>query len=308
MEIRIPPQRFDVLPTRLYTPDDLYVGLDEGGYRATHDALIYADFMELAADGTPVVPPRRRPGPPEVTVARRLHDGAISDALARHVDGARVVAIMGGHAVARGSTDYAEVAHLARDLQRDGFLVATGGGPGAMEAANLGAWCGPQDDDVLEHALIALAAAPTYRDPGWAQTAWRVRRNAHSATGDSLGIPTWFYGHEPPNVFANHIAKYFENAVREEGLLAIAVCGVVFAPGRAGTVQEIFQDACQNFYAVYGVRSPMILLGTDYWTDDGTYPAWPLLQRLAVDGGFAERVHIEDDRRRVRDVLRAFHP
>ena len=29
---------------------------------------------------------------------------------------------------------------------------------------------------------------------------------------ESLGIPTWHYGHEPPNPFATSIAKYFRNA------------------------------------------------------------------------------------------------
>ena len=38
----------------------------------------------------------------------------------------------------------------------------------------------------------------------------------------SLGVPTWFYGHEPTNLFATHVAKYFANSIREDGLLAIA--------------------------------------------------------------------------------------
>ena len=32
----------------------------------------------------------------------------------------------------------------------------------------------------------------------------------------SLGVPTWFYGHEPPNLFATRIAKFFTNALRED--------------------------------------------------------------------------------------------
>ncbi len=62
----------------------------------------------------------------------------------------------------------------------------------------------------------------------------------------SIGIPTWLYGHEPPAPFATHIAKYFANSVREDGLLTIAKHGVIFAPGSAGTTQEIFQDATQT--------------------------------------------------------------
>lgn len=40
--------------------------------------------------------------------------------------------------------------------------------------------------------------------------------------------------------------------------------GVIFAEGNAGTVQEIFQDACQNYYVNFNFRSPMILFGTHY--------------------------------------------
>ncbi len=70
---------------------------------------------------------------------------------------------------------------------------------------------------------------------------------------DTLGVPTWFYGHEPPNLFATAIAKYFRNATREAILLQICDAGIVFLPGAGGTVQEIFQDACENYYATAGV-------------------------------------------------------
>ncbi len=46
---------------------------------------------------------------------------------------------MGGHAVARDDPAYAQTARLAWRLGST-LVVATGGGPGAMEAANLGAY------------------------------------------------------------------------------------------------------------------------------------------------------------------------
>lgn len=35
------------------------------------------------------------------------------------------------------------------------------------------------------------------------------------------GIPTYRYGHEPTNFFSSHVAKFFDNAIREDGLLQV---------------------------------------------------------------------------------------
>jgi predicted Rossmann-fold nucleotide-binding protein len=184
-----------------------------------------------------------------------------------------------------------------------------------MEATNLGAYMAGQMDDALDEALAGLGRAPHYRDATWLSEAFRVRARFpvdDEARARSLGVPTWFYGHEPPNPFATRIAKYFENSVREEGLLAMASHGVVFAPGNAGTVQEIFQDACQNYYRTYtAFASPMVLLGTAYWRDGtvaGSKPVWPLLLTLAREKGFEERLLCTDSPDEVRERIRSFAP
>src|SRR5581483_8706528 len=118
---------------------------------------------------------------------------------------------------------------------------------------------------------------------------------------------TWFYGHEPPNVFATHVAKYFTNSVREEGLLAVALAGVIYAEGNAGTVQEIFEDACQNYYRTFDdARSPMILFGVDYWTR--LKPAWPLLKQLGEEKGFADYLLVTDDVSAIVPFLKSHPP
>jgi predicted Rossmann-fold nucleotide-binding protein len=122
----------------------------------------------------------------------------------------------------------------------------------------------------------------------------------------SLGIPTWLYGHEPPTVFATHIAKYFANSVREEGLLAIAHHGVVFSPGSAGTIQEIFQDACQNHYQSFLFASPMIFLGKRFWTEEK--PVFPLLERLARGHGYHALLDVTDDPETVVQRIKDFEP
>jgi hypothetical protein len=122
------------------------------------------------------------------------------------------------------------------------------------------------------------------RAPGW----------RGEQAGRSISIPTWFYGHEPTNVFGTAIAKYFANALREDTLLHRCRGGIVFAPGAAGTVQEIFQAANDRFYGLRGsTGAPLVLLGREHWTT--TLPAWPPLQALARDSPMAGAVHVVDD-------------
>jgi predicted Rossmann-fold nucleotide-binding protein len=119
-----------------------------------------------------------------------------------------------------------------------------------------------------------------------------------------LGVPTWFYGHEPPNIFAEGIAKYFSNAVREDGLLALSNAGVLVMPGAAGTVQEVFQLATRLYYAPEGsAPPPLVLVGFDHWVD--TLPVWPVIRALAAGRGMADRVHLVDDAAEAVSLLAA---
>jgi hypothetical protein len=93
----------------------------------------------------------------------------------------------------------------------------------------------------------------------WIIPAWRLSQTAH---GESLALPTWYYGHEPSTLFATHIAKYFQNSIREDGLITLAAHGIVFASGKAGTQQEIFQDSVRNYYrSAADPFSPMVFFG-----------------------------------------------
>jgi len=199
---------------------------------------------------------------------------------------------MGGHALQRGEAAYGDAARLGRMLGRS-HTVATGGGPGAMEAANLGARLSGRPPEDLDGALELLAKVPGYRPSvaAWAGAAFDVLDRWPSET-ECLGIPTWHYGHEPPNVFATAIAKYFRNATREAILLEVCDAGIVFLPGVAGTVQEVFQDGCENYYADESSVAPMVLVGRTYWTE--TVPAWPLLEALARGRVMEPHVHLVD--------------
>ncbi|MBO1335963.1 LOG family protein [Streptomyces sp. VRA16 Mangrove soil] len=277
----VPGLPFDPYRGHLYTPDELFEGLAEG-YEATPDAGAYTWFQQTKADGDVFA-----------SMLRAVHDDSISDALDELLAGARVVGVMGGHAMARGTEAYAGAAALGRTLARAGFTVATGGGPGAMEAANLGAYAAPHDDSMLDEALQLLAKAPSFTPSvtDWAAAAFDVR-GRWPGGGASVGIPTWFYGHEPPNAFASHLAKYFANATREDGLLARSTAGVIFLPGAAGTVQEIFDNATPNYYESRGEPTPMVLVDRAHWTE--RLPTWPLLQSLARGRSMESRIALVD--------------
>lgn len=174
-----------------------------------------------------------------------------------------------------------------------------------MEAANLGATMANCPDEALQAALGTLRRVPDFVPSvsSWAQTGFDVL----AKIGDpapTLGIPTWFYGHEPPNVFATAIAKYFANSVRESVLLQRCDGGIVFLPGAGGTVQEIFQDGCENYYATGTAARPMVLLGVDHWTS--RMPAWPLLTSLAAGRPMERGLMLTDDPSEAIDFLKRY--
>ena len=276
----------DVYRARLYTPGELF------------DAPLYADTL----DGRAYAWTQQCAGRDD-TLAAALHDHAIDEALAHWVHGRRLVGVMGGHALRRGEPGYAEAARLG-SLLGASLVVATGGGPGAMEAANLGARLSGEPAAVLEDALSLLASVPSFTPSidAWVSTARDAIANATSAQ-ETLGVPTWHYGHEPPNLFATAIAKFVGNATREAVLLEVCAAGIVFLPGAGGTVQEIFQDACENYYADEVSVAPMVLVGREYWTE--VVPAWALLRSLARGRAMEPHVHLVDTVSEAAELLLA---
>ncbi|HET6214538.1 MAG TPA: hypothetical protein VFE14_16860 [Micromonosporaceae bacterium] len=289
-------------PSQLYSPEDLAAGFSTGGFEAMYDTVVYRHF--LAHGG--VQPDIRE------ALTQRLHDHGIDDGLSDSMaDWAtaagpdKAIGVMGGHAVPRGSDPYRLAAALAWRLTRAGRLVVTGGGPGVMEAANLGSYLSGRPEDELATAIDRLAAAPDFRahDPYTAaalaiRTAWPAAVEGEQggwARRGGLSIPTWLYGHEPANLFAGRIAKYFSNALREDIILRLARGGLVFAPGRAGTVQEVFQAATKTFYATDGASGPFVFLDQRFWTD--VQPIEVLLRPLLAaspHGDLAGLVHLTD--------------
>ncbi|WP_050813310.1 LOG family protein [Aquimarina agarivorans] len=258
----------------LYTKEilyDNYILNQPESYKKTKDAIIYSHFLKTGKEGNDI----------KETLGRRLHDHSISDALYGFLENYpedKKVAIMGGHGLSRADEGFTTVAQLSKKLTEKGYLMLSGGGPGAMEATHVGAWFAGKTDAELEDAIAILATAPSYKDRMWLDKSFEVLKKYPTSNYESIGIPTWLYGHEPPTPFATRIAKYFANSIREDGLLAIAKGGIVFTPGSAGTIQEIFQDATQNHYLSFEVSSPMIFMDSEYWTKER--PVYPLIEKL----------------------------
>ncbi len=299
---RLPALPFETYRPRLYAQGELLAGWVPGEPDSFDDdaldSRIYAwSSLQAKGENLPVLD----------ALARRLHDHAIDDALGEHLAGhPDVVAVMGGHSMLRTDPEFATVADLGRSMAREGWHVATGGGPGAMEAANLGAWLAPQPDAALAKALEMLATETDYRQADGYLSAGQSVLDQFPGGAESLAVPTWFYGHEPTNQFATHVAKYFANSIREDGLLAIATRGVVFSPGAAGTTQEVFQDATQNHYAVFGSISPMVFLDASFWREE--LPAEPLLRKLAGDRPYADLIGVADTADEAMRFLREHPP
>ena len=267
---------------KLYTPEELYAGYDpehEESFATCFDTRVYNDYIEKGKQCNEI----------RETLGRTLHDRAIEDAMADFLSRyseRQVVAIMGGHVIRRTDAEYRKVALISKTLTEKGKLMASGGGPGAMEATHFGAWMAGRPEEEVEEALSILQAAPTFRDEGWLRTAIEVKKRFPQTRFRSLGIPTWFYGHEPATPFATDIAKYFQNSMREDILLTIARGGIIYTPGSAGTLQEIFQDAAQNHYKTVGISSPMVFLGKDFFGRE--VPVYTLLEALMANGRYKD--------------------
>jgi len=86
--------------------------------------------------------------------------------------------------------------------------------------------------------------------------------------------------------------------LREDKLLSIANSGIVFTKGQAGTVQEIFQSACKDYYNANDNKFRMILFDAgckNYWDAPDSFLAWPLLQQLGNKGNFANSIILTGD-------------
>ena len=285
---------FDPKRSQLYTVAELLLDVVEEGNK-TRDFMISDYYVRTNRD---------RADDFQVLKDRNEHDSHVLINARRYITGKRVIAFMGGHSLLRDSPGYASCARIARALSRKGFLIMTGGGPGAMEAAMLGVYLAEEHDSALDVALVELRTAPSHLDRNWLAAALRVttrypRSEAAKQRYPSLGVSTWLYSSEPSNIFSTYLAKLFSNGVREDFLTNEAREAVVFFPGSLGTMQEMFMVAALVHYKF----TPCTLHMYDedgFW--DRTIPVMPLLRQLALKGGWSGNLQMH---LREKDVIEA---
>lgn len=292
---------FIVDPQEMYSASQLYAGLDlsePATFSQCYDQQVYNHFLSQG----------KVTDNPLEALARNLHDFCIMQSakrmLARY-DKCKVVAVMGGNAMRRDEMAYEKIARISKGLTEQGSLMVSGGGSGAMEATGFGAWMAGRGEDEFADALSRLKAVPAQEDVDYLQASFSIIRDYPQTQYSNLSIPTWLYGHEWTSPFATHIAKLFENSVREDTLLTVAYGGIIYAPGRAGTIQEVFQEAVQNHYLTFGFASPMVFLDTEFWSK--TTPFYPLLVDLLEKGIYKNLLlSLTDDVEEVIRIIRDF--
>ncbi|WP_445216114.1 hypothetical protein ACKWRH_27845 [Bradyrhizobium sp. Pa8] len=280
-------------PDRLYDIGDLLQGYDPGDELAFVKSWDFGAYRRYISDGTAA------PRTLEIRLAQAEHDARIAEALKTFLTRPTeptLVGVMGGHSLSRRHSAYRAVAELGRYLTQRGYLLVTGGGPGAMEATHVGATFAYADDAAFAQALVTLGEepslpkglgdiltktgdlAPGYEEAAkgagrWLNKGLEVRDRAPKHRGESLAIPTWFYGSEPSTPFAGAYAKYFQNSIREEALIAQSRAGIVYAQGGGGALREVFQDVELNFYATtVDDFIPMIFFDPDgFWQREAEF-------------------------------------
>lgn len=154
------------------------------------------------------------------------------------------ITVFGGSRIPKESKYAQQACELAKKLAADGFSIITGGGPGIMEAANLGAYQFAQ----------SFKEGEKKTKPG---------RKKRSRELTSLGIGVSRLNKENRNPYAHDYIEMDHFFTRKWLLVRYSVGFAVF-PGGFGTMDELF-ELVTLIQTERMPLYPIALIGKDYW-------------------------------------------
>jgi len=205
-----------------------------------------------------------------------LHDGAVKELFLRLYGAKKIIGVMGGTSeyIPRTSANYKNIARICRTLAVEDFVIATGGGDGAMEAANLGAKFAMYSAEQLEEALTFAEQFPAGgTEPEDVKFYKALFDKWPKQSINSFASSTWTYTDN--NWLCRYQARFFSDAVAEFLLVDNSNCGMIFAPGGPGTRFECGLWMQNQAYAAGSgtdFAKPSVFLNT-YYALDSLYPS-----------------------------------
>lgn len=140
----------------------------------------------------------------------------------------RAVSIFGSARIPAGDPVYEHAREIARRLGQAGFTIITGGGPGIMEAAHVGA----------------------------------ARVDIGLNIGFNISLP--FEQHINPSVKADHAFEFHYFFMRKFWFVNLSAAAVIF-PGGFGTLDELFELLTLT-QTGKSAPMPIVLYGRKFWT------------------------------------------
>ncbi len=241
---------------------------------------------------------------PNIEIFKRIHDLSISYCLNDYLNNKSVIGFMGGHNIGRNTDLYKDISLLSKKLSGSGYLIVTGGGPGIMEAANLGAYFSRDTEDNVIRTIKKLSSVPLYTMDNYLNSSEKIV-NTQLNGSENLSIPTLHYINEPINKFATRIAMFFSVHEREYWLLKRSNKAIIVAPGSMGTLNEIFSFLSQLKYDKNKEKAPIILFGKDFFSKQ--INLYALLKKFSIKNKISDVVFISDSIDEVYQIIETYN-
>lgn len=180
------------------------------------------------------------------------------------------VCIFGSARLKEGAREYEQVVRLARILASDGIDILTGGGPGLMEAANLGAQQG---------------------------------RKEGQSKSRSFGISIHLDFEPIPNPHLDIKRHHHKFSSRLDDFMRLSH-SLIVTPGGIGTVLELF-FAWQLIQVKHITDRPIVLLDTGYWTGLIDWVKTHTLTRGLISPGDLDQISIVDTPEEAAEIIQS---